>query len=88
MSKLFVVGIGPGDLNHMTYEARAAIGAGTLSPWASSVDSGMPPVRRATVAAAMAAGSFVAAKAMPSVSIRQSFACSRAARGMAARSSS
>jgi adenosylcobyric acid synthase len=27
MSKLFVVGIGPGDLNHMTYEARAAIGA-------------------------------------------------------------
>ncbi len=25
MSKLFVVGIGPGDLKHMTYEAREAI---------------------------------------------------------------
>src|SRR6266702_4213431 len=25
MSKLYVVGIGPGDLNHMTYEAREAI---------------------------------------------------------------
>ncbi len=27
MSKLYVVGIGPGDLNHMTYEAREAIAA-------------------------------------------------------------
>ena len=25
MSKLFVVGIGPGDLKHMTYEARDAL---------------------------------------------------------------
>ena len=75
-------------LNAAVPLARAAIGAGTLSPWTSSVDSGAPLVHRATVAAAMAAGSFVAAKAMPSVSIRQSFACSRAARGMAARSSS
>src|SRR5512136_946831 len=25
MSRLFVVGIGPGDLKHMTYEAREAI---------------------------------------------------------------
>ena len=27
MCKLYVVGIGPGDLKHMTYEAREAIGS-------------------------------------------------------------
>ncbi|MDD3295495.1 MAG: SAM-dependent methyltransferase, partial [Geobacteraceae bacterium] len=25
MSRLYIVGIGPGDLNHMTYQAREAI---------------------------------------------------------------
>src|SRR5260370_35349140 len=47
--------------------ARAAIGAGTLSPWTRSVDSEARLGPRATVAAAVPAGSFVAARARVTV---------------------
>ena len=68
--------------------ASAAMGAGSLSPRTSSVASGAPPARFATDAAAVAAGSVAAAKAMPSVSITQSVAWARAAADTDPRSSS